>query len=260
MYAGASGDFNPMHTDEVAAQEAGLPSVFGHGMFTAGLLATAVTNYVGIGNLKSYRVRFTKQTWPGEMLTHERSTVAREAPGQRGRARLFGRERSGEAKIQRRSGRGAAGEGDHGRIRGSTCRRPTSRRSRSGTGARRASSSSGTATRAATTTSTRGRSARRAGATTSSWKEASGRGTLYTYSVVHVNDLPPFHERVPYVAAIVELDEGPRVMTNIEGVPVRRAARRHAGRRRLQGDLRRRDDPGLPPRARAGAGYDSVAS
>ena len=58
MYAGASGDFNPMHHDEVAAQAAGLPSVFGHGMFTAGLLATAVTNYVGIGNLASYRVRF----------------------------------------------------------------------------------------------------------------------------------------------------------------------------------------------------------
>ena len=69
MYAGASGDFNPMHHDEVAAQAAGLPSVFGHGMFTAGLLATAVTNYVGVGNLTSYRVRFTKQTWPGETLT-----------------------------------------------------------------------------------------------------------------------------------------------------------------------------------------------
>jgi uncharacterized OB-fold protein len=51
------------------------------------------------------------------------------------------------------------------------------------------------------------------------WKQAAGRGTVYTYSVVHVNDLPPFSERVPYVAAIVELDEGPRVMTNIEGVP-----------------------------------------
>jgi uncharacterized OB-fold protein len=52
-----------------------------------------------------------------------------------------------------------------------------------------------------------------------SWKEASGRGKIYTYSVVHVNDLPPFSERVPYVAAIVELEEGPRVMTNIEGLP-----------------------------------------
>src|SRR3954453_19914247 len=69
MYAGASGDFNPMHHDEVAAQAAGLPSVFGHGMFTAGLLATAVTNYVGNGNPTSYRVRFTKQTWPGETLS-----------------------------------------------------------------------------------------------------------------------------------------------------------------------------------------------
>src|SRR6184192_1767298 len=69
MYAGASGDFNPMHHDEVKAKEAGLPSVFGHGMFSAGLLGTAITNYVGVGTLRSYKVRFTKQTWPGETLT-----------------------------------------------------------------------------------------------------------------------------------------------------------------------------------------------
>ena len=69
MYAGASGDFNPMHTDEVSAQAAGLPSVFGHGMFSMGLLGTAITDYVGVGNLKSYKVRFTKQTWPDEELT-----------------------------------------------------------------------------------------------------------------------------------------------------------------------------------------------
>ena len=69
MYAGASGDFNPMHHDEVAAKEAGLPSVFGHGMFTMGLLGKAITDYVGVGNLKTYKVRFTKQTWPGEQLT-----------------------------------------------------------------------------------------------------------------------------------------------------------------------------------------------
>ena len=69
MYAGASGDFNPMHTDEVAAQAAGLPSVFGHGMFSMGILGKALTDYVGIGNLKTYKVRFTKQTWPDEVLT-----------------------------------------------------------------------------------------------------------------------------------------------------------------------------------------------
>ncbi len=68
MYAGASGDFNPMHHDEVKAQEAGLPSVFGHGMFSMGLLGKAITDWVGIGNLKAYKVRFTKQTWPGETL------------------------------------------------------------------------------------------------------------------------------------------------------------------------------------------------
>ena len=47
------------------------------------------------------------------------------------------------------------------------------------------------------------------------WEDASGHATLYTWSTVHVNDLPPFHERVPYVAAIVELSEGPRMMTNV---------------------------------------------
>src|SRR6478672_13509413 len=69
MYAGASGDFNPMHTDEVAAKAAGLPSVFGHGMFSMGLLGTALTDYVGAGNLRRYKVRFTKQTWPDEELS-----------------------------------------------------------------------------------------------------------------------------------------------------------------------------------------------
>jgi len=68
-YAGASGDFNPMHHDEVQATSAGLPSVFGHGMFTMGMLGKALTDYVGVGNLRVYKVRFTKQTWPGETLS-----------------------------------------------------------------------------------------------------------------------------------------------------------------------------------------------
>jgi acyl dehydratase len=76
MYAGASGDFNPMHHDEVAAKDAGLPSVFGHGMFTMGLLGKALTDYVGVGNLERYSVRFTQQTWPGETLV-TKVTVAR---------------------------------------------------------------------------------------------------------------------------------------------------------------------------------------
>ena len=47
------------------------------------------------------------------------------------------------------------------------------------------------------------------------WEEASGPGTLYTYSIVRRNDLPPFGERVPYVVAIVDLAEGVRMMTNL---------------------------------------------
>lgn len=47
------------------------------------------------------------------------------------------------------------------------------------------------------------------------WVDASGRATLYTWSVVHRNDLPPFPDRVPYVAAVVDLAEGPRMMTNV---------------------------------------------
>src|SRR3954465_4844124 len=68
-YAGASGDYNPMHHDDVQAKDAGLPSVFGHGMLSAGFLATALTDYVGIGRVARYKVRFAKQTWPGDVLT-----------------------------------------------------------------------------------------------------------------------------------------------------------------------------------------------
>jgi acyl dehydratase len=67
-YAGASGDFNPMHHDEVKAKAAGQPSVFGHGMFSMGLLGTAITNYVGVGNVTRFTVRFARQTWPDEEL------------------------------------------------------------------------------------------------------------------------------------------------------------------------------------------------
>lgn len=51
------------------------------------------------------------------------------------------------------------------------------------------------------------------------WVEASGRATLYTWSVVHRNDLPPWKERVPYVAAVVQLSEGPRMMTRLVDCP-----------------------------------------
>lgn len=69
QYAGASGDYNPIHTDEVFAKEAvGYPSVFAHGMLTMGLTGKMLTNLVGDGNLKNFGVRFTNQVWPGDTL------------------------------------------------------------------------------------------------------------------------------------------------------------------------------------------------
>ncbi|HUC06130.1 MAG TPA: MaoC/PaaZ C-terminal domain-containing protein [Acidimicrobiales bacterium] len=83
-YAGASGDFNPMHHDEVAAQAAGQPSVFGHGMFSMGFLGSALTDYVGVGNLTRYQVRFARQTWPDEVLsTKVVVTAKREEDGRK---------------------------------------------------------------------------------------------------------------------------------------------------------------------------------
>ena len=84
QYAGASGDYNPLHTDEVyTVQVAGYRSVFAHGMLTMGLTGKMVTNYVGDGRLTKFGVRFTNQVWPGDTLDVT-STVAalREEAGQ----------------------------------------------------------------------------------------------------------------------------------------------------------------------------------
>ena len=69
MYAGASGDYTPVHTDEKFTKEiAGYPTVFAHGMLTMGMTGRMLTNYVGDGRLTKYGVRFTSQVWPGDTL------------------------------------------------------------------------------------------------------------------------------------------------------------------------------------------------
>ena len=69
QYAGASGDYNPLHTDEVfTTQVAGYPSVFAHGMLTMGMTGKMLTDYVGDTRLTKYGVRFTSQVWPGDAL------------------------------------------------------------------------------------------------------------------------------------------------------------------------------------------------
>ncbi len=69
MYAGASGDYNPLHSDEpYTTNVAGYPSVFAHGMLTMGLTGKMLTNYVGAGRVTKFGVRFTNQVWPGDTL------------------------------------------------------------------------------------------------------------------------------------------------------------------------------------------------
>jgi acyl dehydratase len=84
QYAGASGDYNPLHTDEVyTVQVAGYPSVFAHGMLTMGLTGKMLSNYVGAGRLTKFGVRFTHQVWPGDTLDAKATVAAiREEGGQ----------------------------------------------------------------------------------------------------------------------------------------------------------------------------------
>ena len=70
QYAGASGDYNPVHTDEKFVTEvAGYPTVFANGMLTMGMTGMLLTNFVGDGRLTKYGVRFVNQVWPGDTLT-----------------------------------------------------------------------------------------------------------------------------------------------------------------------------------------------
>ncbi len=50
------------------------------------------------------------------------------------------------------------------------------------------------------------------------WVKASGWGTLYTYAIVYRPPTPAFRDKVPYVVALVELEEGPRMPTNLVGI------------------------------------------
>lgn len=67
-YAGASGDFNPIHHDQTFAEAAGLPTVFGMGMFTAGALSRVVSSWFGPESIERFQVRFAQRLWPGDTI------------------------------------------------------------------------------------------------------------------------------------------------------------------------------------------------
>jgi acyl dehydratase len=80
-YAGASGDFNPMHHDQTFAEKAGLPTVFAHGMLNAGFVSKCVSDYVGRENLRKFKVRFATRVWPGDTITCKGSVTKKYEEG-----------------------------------------------------------------------------------------------------------------------------------------------------------------------------------
>ncbi|QSX01232.1 FAS1-like dehydratase domain-containing protein [Haloterrigena alkaliphila] len=80
-YAGASGDFNPIHYDEPYARAAGNESVFGQGMFTAGVASRVVTDWFPLEAVDSFGVRFQSQVFPDDTIVATGEVVDRQADG-----------------------------------------------------------------------------------------------------------------------------------------------------------------------------------
>jgi len=68
-YAGASGDFNPLHTDPEVGRQAGTGGVIAHGMLIMGFVGQAITNWIPNKYLKKFGVRFVGMTRPGDIVT-----------------------------------------------------------------------------------------------------------------------------------------------------------------------------------------------
>ncbi|MEE9273759.1 MAG: MaoC/PaaZ C-terminal domain-containing protein [bacterium] len=76
-YAGASGDFNPNHHDEIYAVQSGFKTPFAHGMIQGGYLGRLLSEWVGPAALRTFRLRFVAQAWPGDTVTCRGKVVRR---------------------------------------------------------------------------------------------------------------------------------------------------------------------------------------
>ena len=74
-YAGASGDFNPLHTDDSVAQAAGLSGVIAQGPLVMGFIGQAIAKWFPVRSLKKFGVRFKGMTFPGDVITVKATVV-----------------------------------------------------------------------------------------------------------------------------------------------------------------------------------------
>ena len=100
-YAGAAGDFNPVHHDEFYARSAGFETVFSVGMLQAALLGTYVTDWLGPANVRRFGVRFRAQVWPGDVVSCAGviSTVTATPQGSLVSVELTARRQTGEVVL-----------------------------------------------------------------------------------------------------------------------------------------------------------------
>jgi acyl dehydratase len=98
-FAGASGDFNPLHHDEAYAHAAGFDSVFAMGQMQAGMLSRLASDWLGLAGVRAYKVRFRAKVWPGDVLVLRGAEVGRDGDTVECELEAV-REASGEVAVQ----------------------------------------------------------------------------------------------------------------------------------------------------------------
>ena len=100
-YAGASGDFNPLHTDDAVAQKAGLRGVIAQGLLIMGFVGQAITRWVSKRDLKRFQVRFKGMTFPGDTISVSATVAEKTAEGENLRilCHTKAKDQNGEIKL-----------------------------------------------------------------------------------------------------------------------------------------------------------------
>jgi len=99
-YAGASGDFNPLHTDDEIGKMAGIGGVISHGMLIMGFVGQAVTNWIPKKNLKKLNVRFAGMTKPGDTISVTGKVVDKNTENNTITCEVFAKDQNEQVKIQ----------------------------------------------------------------------------------------------------------------------------------------------------------------
>jgi acyl dehydratase len=100
-YAGASGDFNPLHTDDAVAQKAGLKGVIAQGLLIMGFVGQAITGWVPKCHLKRFQVRFKGMTFQGDTISVSATVAEKISEGENLRivCHTEAKDQNGEIKL-----------------------------------------------------------------------------------------------------------------------------------------------------------------